>query len=219
MKEQFKLFAEFFGGVLSYLFPMSFCTNLEAFKAHVYTGLQKRRFAKFGRNSILSNSVRLVNPQYMHIGKGCKFFRGVKLTATDSYYSNQYTPLLYIGDDCQFGDDSHITTINSIRIGNNLLTGSNVLITDNAHGTSELGVLDTNPLLRPLYSKGEVIIGNNVWIGNNVCVLPGVTIGDGVIIAANSVVTKDIPAYSVAAGVPAVVVKQISEHTCFSKTN
>ena len=82
MKELFKLFAEFIGGVLSYLFPSSFCTHIEAFKAHVYTGMQKRRFAKFGKNSLLSNSVRITNPQYMYIGNGCEFFRGVKLTAT-----------------------------------------------------------------------------------------------------------------------------------------
>lgn len=53
------------------------------------------------------------------------------------------------------------------------------------------------------------MIGNNVWLGNNVCVMPGVTIGDGAIIGANAVVTHDIPAYAVAAGIPAKVVKQL----------
>lgn len=62
---------------------------------------------------------------------------------------------------------------------------------------------------RSMYSKGPVVIGNNVWLGNNVCVMPGVTIGDGAIIGANSVVTHDIPAYSVAAGIPAKVIKQL----------
>ena len=62
---------------------------------------------------------------------------------------------------------------------------------------------------RPLYSKGSVVIGNNVWLGNNVCVMPGVTIGDGAIIGANSVVTHDVPAYAVAAGIPARVVKRL----------
>jgi len=52
-----------------------------------------------------------------------------------------------------------------------------------------------------------VVIGNNVWLGNNVCILAGVTIGDGAIVAANSVVTKDVPAYSLVAGVPAVIKK------------
>lgn len=209
MKQIIKLFAEIIGYTLSYLFPRSLPTHFRAFKAHLYTGIQKRHFAKFGKESLLSSSVRIKNPQYIHIGEGCQFFQGVKLTATDNYHSYQYDPCIEIGDNCQFGEGSHITAINSIRIGNNLLTGSNVLITDNAHGASVADLLETNPLLRPLHSKGDVIIRSNVWIGNNVCILPGVTIGDGVIIAANSVVTKDIPAYAVAAGIPAIVVKQM----------
>lgn len=209
MKKLFKLTAEIIGRILSYLFPQTFQTYLEAFKAYVYTGKQKRHFAKFGNNSLLSDSVRITNPQYISIGNDCEFFRGVKITATDSYFGNHYNPTLHIGNNCQFGEGSHITAINSIRIGNGLLTGSNVLITDNAHGASDSNLLETHPLLRPLFSKGEVIIGNNVWIGNNVCILPGVTIGDGVIIAANSVITKNIPSYAVAAGIPAVVVKQM----------
>ncbi len=60
-----------------------------------------------------------------------------------------------------------------------------------------------------MVSKGPVVIGNNVWLGNNVCVMPGVTIGDGAIIGANSVVTHDVPAYAVAAGVPAKIIKQL----------
>jgi lipopolysaccharide O-acetyltransferase len=53
-----------------------------------------------------------------------------------------------------------------------------------------------------------VVIGDNVWIGESVCVLPGVSIGEGCIIGALSVVTKSIPAYSIAVGSPARVVKQ-----------
>ena len=56
-------------------------------------------------------------------------------------------------------------------------------------------------------SKGIINIGNNVWIADNVTLLSGVSIGDGAVIGAGAVVTKDIPAYSVAAGVPAKVIK------------
>ena len=62
--------------------------------------------------------------------------------------------------------------------------------------------------MRPVVSKGSVIIGNNVWIGDKATILPNVTIGDGAVIAANSVVTKDVPAYSVVAGNPAKVIKE-----------
>jgi len=57
--------------------------------------------------------------------------------------------------------------------------------------------------------KGEVVIGNNVWLGDKVAVLSGVHIGNNVIVAANAVVTKDLPDNSIAAGVPARVVKML----------
>jgi len=62
------------------------------------------------------------------------------------------------------------------------------------------------PPLKDLPLKGDTIIGNDVWIGQNVTVMPGVHIGDGAIIAANSVVAKDVPAYHIAGGNPARMV-------------
>ena len=64
------------------------------------------------------------------------------------------------------------------------------------------------PSLAELPYKGDTIIGNDVWIGQNVTVLPGVHIGDGAIIAANSVVTKDIPAYHIVGGDPAKIIRK-----------
>jgi len=60
-----------------------------------------------------------------------------------------------------------------------------------------------------LSSKGPIIIKKNVWIGDSVCILSGVIVGENAIIGANSVVTKDIPANSVVAGVPARVIRQL----------
>ena len=64
------------------------------------------------------------------------------------------------------------------------------------------------PSLGELPFKGDTVVGNDVWIGQNVTVMPGVHIGDGAIIAANSVVTKDVPAYHVAGGNPAGILKR-----------
>ncbi|QHL89493.1 hypothetical protein GU926_17095 [Nibribacter ruber] len=58
-----------------------------------------------------------------------------------------------------------------------------------------------------IFSKGDIVIGNDVWIGAHSIVLSGVTIGNGAIIGANSVVTKDLPPYSIAVGTPAKVIK------------
>ena len=96
-----------------------------------------------------------------------------------------------------------------IAIGDGLLTGRFVYIGDNAHGGLSWEESSVPPINRQLRSKGEVKIGLNVWIGDKVTILGGVTIGDNVIIAANAVVTKDVPSNSIAAGIPAKVVKTL----------
>ncbi|MBQ4055965.1 MAG: hypothetical protein IJD32_02545 [Bacteroidaceae bacterium] len=63
------------------------------------------------------------------------------------------------------------------------------------------------PRLRNVTSKGTIVIKDNVWIGDKATILPNVTIGEGAVIAANSVITKDVPPYSVAAGNPAIIIK------------
>ena len=82
-----------------------------------------------------------------------------------------------------------------------------VMLNDNSHGLFNKEELQIQPNLRPLYSKGPIIIEENIWIGEMVCILGGVHIGKAAIIAAGAVVTKDIPAYSIVAGVPAKVIK------------
>ena len=64
------------------------------------------------------------------------------------------------------------------------------------------------PSLDDLPLKGDTVVGNDVWIGQNVTVMPGIHIGDGAIIAANSVVTKDIPPYCIAGGNPCRVIRK-----------
>lgn len=117
-------------------------------------------------------------------------------------------PEIRIGDGCMIGQYNHITAVRRIIIGNNLLTGRFVLITDNSHGGINREELKIHPAKRDLSSKGEVVIGNNVWIGDKVSILPGVHIGDGCIIGSNSVVTHDFPAFSVIAGSPARLIKK-----------
>ena len=118
-------------------------------------------------------------------------------------------PQLKIGDRVSLGEYSHITCANKVTIGDGVLTGRFVLITDNSHGNNTNETADIAPLAREIHSNGPVHIGENVWIGDKVTILPNVTIGKGCIIAANAVVTKDIPEYSVAAGIPAKVIKTI----------
>ncbi|GEM66500.1 putative lipopolysaccharide biosynthesis O-acetyl transferase WbbJ [Sphingobacterium mizutaii NBRC 14946 = DSM 11724] len=120
--------------------------------------------------------------------------------------------LIEIGNDVQINDYVHIASIESVKIGNNVLIASKVFITDHNHGNYS-GDNQDSPLVtpnsRPIISK-PVIIEDNVWLGEQVCVLPGVKIGRGTIIGTMSVVTKDIPPFSIAIGIPAKVIKTYS---------
>lgn len=161
---------------------------------------KKKFFCHFPQN-FLGN-------KYISIGEHCFFGKNCIVSAWDQHGNQHFNPEIQIGDDCEFGEYNHITAINEITIGKGLLTGRWVTITDNSHGETDINSLKSKPIDRKIVSKGPVKIGNNVWIGDKATILPNVTIGDGAVIAANAVVTKDVPAYSVAAGIPAKIVKQ-----------
>ncbi len=128
-------------------------------------------------------------------------------------YGNQcFAPSLIIGNHCSIGEYNHITACDQITIGDGLLTGRYVYIGDNSHGGLSVEEASVPPIERKLKSKGKICIGNNVWIGDKATILGGVSIGDNVIVAANAVVTKDIPSNSVVAGVPARIVKYICKN-------
>lgn len=98
-----------------------------------------------------------------------------------------------------------ILDVAKVRIGDNCQLAPNVSIYTAGHPIHP----DTR---NTLYEYGiEVTIGDNVWVGGNVVICPGVHIGDNVVIGAGSVVTKDIPAWSVAAGNPCKVIRKITE--------
>lgn len=151
----------------------------------------------------------IVGANYFNIGEECYFGKQAVLTAWDTFNNKHYQPRVKIGKGCSFGDYLHLTCIQAITIGDNVLTGRWVTITDNSHGNTVLESLKTAPQKRELTSKGAVTIGDNVWIGDKATILSGVTIGNGAVIAANAVVTKDVPSYSVAGGNPARIIKQI----------
>lgn len=149
-----------------------------------------------------------LNEKYFHIDENTGFGKYAVLTAWDSYEGEHFSPIVSIGRNCNFGDYLHLTCINKIQIGNNVLTGRWVTISDNNHGDTRLNNLIIPPINRKLVTKGAVIIGDNVWIGDKATILSGVTIGNGAVIAANTVVTKDVPAYSIVGGNPFVIIKQ-----------
>lgn len=115
---------------------------------------------------------------------------GIHIEAGKNFYANYNCTILDVA---------------KVKIGDNCQMAPNVAIYTAGH--------PIHPMSRSsMYEYGkEVTIGDNVWIGGNVVVCPGVHIGDNVVIGAGSVVTKDIPDWSVAAGNPCRVLKKITD--------
>ncbi|WP_151760323.1 DapH/DapD/GlmU-related protein [Acinetobacter junii] len=118
--------------------------------------------------------------------------------------------LLKFGKNVQINDYVHITAAYSVEIGNNVLMASKIYISDCSHGSYIGNSDDSDPRVAPAdrdLTVKPVKIQDNVWLGEFVSVLPGVTIGEGTIVGANSVVTKNLPPYVIAVGSPAKPIK------------
>ena len=130
---------------------------------------------------------------------------GLWLEAVTHYGNQMLNPKLIIGEHVRISQWSHIACANSITIGNHVLIGSKVIITDHNHGYFGLNATSPSipPAQRPLDHSRSVKIGANVWLGDGVVVCPDVTMGEGSVAGANAVVTTDVPAFTLVAGVPA----------------
>jgi acetyltransferase-like isoleucine patch superfamily enzyme len=162
--------------------------------------------------------VRLLAPLYQHRGRGSKIYHSVRMdtppyrrfwlgrrSVVESYCCiNNAVGDVTIGDYTRIG--IHCTVIGPVCIGSHVNLAQGITVTalnhnfgDAARQIDEQGV-----------STKPVVIGDDVWIGANAVILPGVTIGSHCVIAAGAVVTKDVPDYTLAGGVPAKTIKDLS---------
>lgn len=126
-----------------------------------------------------------------------------------------------IGNNCYIGAGTSLQAKESIIIGDNAIISNGVLIVDNNNHPTDPDMrlrmsacedYMSDPLWTWEYAESKPIrIEENVWIGRNSSIMKGVTVGKGAIIAFGAVVTKDVPPYTIVAGNPAKVVKQLSK--------
>ena len=161
--------------------------------------------------------VRLLAPLYQQRGRGSKIYRSVRMdtppyrrfalgrhSVVESFSCiNNAVGDVIIGDNTRIG--LHNTIIGPVTIGSHVNLAQGITVTALNHNFSQ----SDKRIDEQGVSTNQVVIGDDVWIGANATILPGVTIGSHCVVAAGAVVTKDIPDRSVAAGVPAKIIKRI----------
>lgn len=187
----------------------SFSSFFEDIKATVFWKSASRKLRSVGKDSSVGSGLQLRGAKYIEIGDNFTAGKGLTLQAWDSFEGESFNPEIVIGNNVMLTDYVQISATRKVVLGDNLLVGQNVYISDNSHGKADCSAVGIPPINRPLTSKGPVIIGKNVWIGRGAVILSGVTIGDNAIIGANSVVTRDVPENCVVAGAPAKFIKNL----------
>lgn len=162
---------------------------------------------KFDKSGVLVFSDGRPYPKVIHnggmlIAGHCQFYSGVRLEIGKK-------GLLQIGNGTYLNRNTLVVCEKEIIIGENCKIAWDVIIMD-----SDLHPINSNPIINK-----PVHIGDKVWIGCRSIILKGVTIGRGAVIAAGSVITKDIPAYTVWGGAPARYIGDVSAEKNTSKMN
>ena len=167
------------------------------------------------KTAFLHNTARIINSRNSRESITIGAFTHVKGELLTFGHGGKIT----IGDYCYVGEQSNIWSALSIEIGDRVLIAHNVNIFDNLthpinpkarHEQFKQIITSGHPKHIDL-SEGAVVLSNDVWIGCMSLVLKGVTIGEGAIVGAGSVVTKDVPPYTIVTGNPARIVREIPQ--------
>ncbi len=160
--------------------------------------LELARRDAFARGRLHGNALQMLREGRLEIGSHAYFEPGVWLTSD--------TGRITIGGGALLNLGVMVAALERVEIGAHCMLANGCVITDANHRVDEP---DTPVPWQGFTTKGPVVIGDNVWLGAHVVVTSGVTIGRRAVIGANSVVTTDIPAFAVAAGAPARVLRTV----------
>ncbi|MFB0566635.1 MAG: DapH/DapD/GlmU-related protein [Candidatus Aminicenantaceae bacterium] len=181
----------------------------------------KRLFKRTGRNVVFGRNVTIRHPKRIEIGNNviiddncvldAKGNSDVGISIGDNVIINRNTILsckngiIKIGDNTNIGTNCLLHSVSSLILEENILIAAYCYIV--AGGNHDFKRTDIPMIQQPAISKGGILVKNDVWFGAGVKVLDGVKIDRGTIVGAGAVVTKDIPAFSIAMGTPAKVVR------------
>jgi acetyltransferase-like isoleucine patch superfamily enzyme len=181
--------------------------------------LYRRLLGRCGGGVQFGRNVALRHPAKMHIGSGTAidddcmldargstaagFVIGERVLIARACLIQSKVGSIEIGDECSIGGQSTLSASGGIRLGKYVNVAGQCYIGGGRYHTDRTGV----PMMKQgIYSRGPVVVADDVWVGAGARLLDGVHVGEGAIIGAGAIVAKDIPAYAIAAGVPAKIV-------------
>ena len=183
--------------------------KLARLRAITYTRLLSSNFYELGSRSLVVPPFRYCNLRGMQIGRNVLIHGFCWIQALPPGPGKEY-PFIIIHDHANIGMGATISAAQKIVIGEHVLLGRNVHISDHGHEFHDV----TLPIdMQEIRKTSEVRIGAETWIGQNAVILPGAAIGRHCVIGANSVVRSNIPDYSVAVGAPARIVERYNTET------
>jgi len=163
------------------------------------------KLASFGAGSIVYPPALIIGHDLIEIGADTIVHPGAFFSVVEVNEGKRYEGRLVIGNGVRIGNDMVIACCGLIEIGDNVLTADRVYIGDTYHEYRDV----TRPIVRQgLHDPRPVKIGSGAFLGINCAILPGVNIGEGACVGANTVVTEDVPPYTLAVGSPARVVRR-----------
>ena len=171
-------------------------------KSKIYTAFIKHNFQQWGHGSWIQPPATISSFKSILIGKNVFIRENAWLNVTEN--PGLDFPSLIIGDGSYIGRFVQINAYKSVTLEKNVLISDRVFISDVDHGYEDPEI----PIMfQEIRYKGPVKLCEGCWIGIGVVILPGVTIGKNAVVAANAVVTHDVPPRCIAAGIPAKIIK------------
>lgn len=170
--------------------------------------IYKCQFGSIGLRTYIEKPLRIEHKENIYLENGVSIASYCWLAANPKTSVNGKARLI-IKKGCSIGDFAHIYATEEILIDKDVLLANYVYISDNIHGYEDI---NTSIKCQPIVQKQIVHIGEGSWIGEHASII-GASIGKHCVIGANSVVTHDIPDYSIAVGSPAKVIKKYNFDT------
>lgn len=173
-------------------------------RTQVHTFLVSRRFRRWGQRSRIERFSKLLSPNLVIVGNDVHICEHAWLNARDD--RGDGAPTLEVGNSTYIGRFVHINAWRQVKLEAHVLIADRVFISDCGHqfAAADLPIAD-----QPDSFLGPVTLKTGCWIGTGAVILPGVTVGRNAVVAANSVVTADVPDRTVFGGVPARMIRRL----------